>query len=103
MRAPGSARTATPKEPNMPTISHVEYVDRSTHEPDTLYVQPDGDVWMTPDGVGRIWLFEDAEQTVPMTELTARDETGITRIVHVEHTCDYEVCDMADGATRCSG
>lgn len=87
----------------MPTTHHTEYVDRTTQETDTLYVMPDETVWMTPDGEGRIYLFEDAEQTIPCTELTARDETGITRIVYVEHACDWDRCSMADGATRCSG
>lgn len=85
------------------TTTHVAFVDRSSHEPDTLYVDPDGACWFTPDGVGRIYLFNDAEQTDPMTEAQAIGEVDPDQIVHVEHTCDYEVCDMVDGRTHCSG
>lgn len=88
----------------MPTISHAAYVDRTTQREDTLYVMPDDTVWFTPDGEGRIYLYADADQTQPMTLLEARDETGFKRTVHVEHTCDWHTCDMADGVTtRCNG
>lgn len=88
----------------MPVIEHREYVDRTTQRTDTLYVGPDDIVWFTPDGIGRVALFNDADQTEPMTTLEARHETGITgRTCYVEHVCDYERCDMADGATRCRG
>jgi len=85
------------------TTADLEYVDRTTQTEDTLYVEPDGTVWMTPDGIGRIYLFNDAEQTDPMDEDEAIEETGITCVFTVAHTCDRDRCAMADGATRCSG
>lgn len=85
------------------TTTHVAFVDRSSQEPDVLYVMPDETTWFTPDGVGRIYLFNDAEQTDPMTEAQAIGEVDPDRIVHVEHACDYEVCDMVDGRTHCGG
>lgn len=88
----------------MSTTTHdLEYVDRDSQMPDTLYVETDGTVWYTPDGIGRIYLFNDEEQTDPMDEDEAVEETGITCVFTVGHSCDWQRCAMADGATRCSG
>jgi len=69
-----------------PHVVHLGgYITRDTQEPDTLYVDPDGACWYTPDGVGRIWLFEDPdEQTTLMDEDAAIAEMGYDRVVYLD-------------------
>ena len=60
-------------------------VTRETQEPDTLYVNPDGTCWYTPDGIGRICVFADPdEQTVLMDEEDAIEEMGPEWVVYLD-------------------
>lgn len=65
-------------------VHHAARVTRDTQRPDTLYVDPDGTTWFTPDGIGRIWPCHDEEQTQPMDEDAALDELGFERVVHLD-------------------
>ena len=76
------------------TIS-ADFVDRSTQEPDVIYVHNESGVaFVTPDGIGRHWADSEDE---------AVEEYGDDLpIEYVDHMCDYEVCDLND-KTYCRG
>jgi len=70
------------------TIS-ADFVDRSTQEPDVIYVRNEGDAaFVTPDGIGRYW-FDSEDEAV--------EEYGDDLpIEYVDHICDWDECDLND-------
>ena len=67
-------------------ISHAETVTRDTQRTDVVYVVAEDDdaPFYTPDGVGRIWLFADEDQTIPMTPRAAAEEIGADEICYLD-------------------
>ena len=77
----------------MPRTTSQDFIDRSTQEPDVIYVHNDsGIAFVTPDGIGRYW-FDSEEEAI--------EEYGDDMPTEgVDHICDYDECLLGDDEDR---